>query len=219
MVYRVSMTANLEGCCSSVAFYFVARRGEMKSLGFYLILIQLVFAGPVIAADSDNKGADDLLRPGVAASTQRFSRAGAVDMSETPVIEMSGSKKEQESLEGLNPVIGRVTRIKGSRCLAELSNSSSDDYSVRYQILTEGRDGRVARKESFSASLSAKKSVSKSFLCDRDQNLRIILVSGKRRGKQPVKKANTVAAAEDVGSSPEAEPESAGLRLFEPFSR
>ena len=191
----------------------------MRSSVFFVTLVMLVLNVNVAsAADNDDK--NDILRPGVAASSQRFSHAGAVDMSDTPVIDMSGGKKEGEALENLNPILGRVTRQRGSRCVAELKNNSMDDYSVRYQIISENRDGKVVGKESFSSSLPAQKMVSKSFLCQRDQNMRVVLISGKKKSKTGSQRQNPVAKAENapVAAAPASNKASSDLKPFEPFT-
>lgn len=148
------------------------------------------------------------LRPGVAASTQRFTGSGAVDTSDDPIAGMLGGSAAATA----NPVTGGVARVRGDRCRTTLQNHSEDAFSIRYVIVSENR-GKEVRRTSHSASLPPGKSVENLFICDKRLNTKLIITSGKRR---VVRKPNAPKPS-PVADASTAEPREKKLEPFEPF--
>ncbi|MCB0360604.1 MAG: hypothetical protein KDD44_13245 [Bdellovibrionales bacterium] len=147
------------------------RRLSQAASVFCLVAVSAttVAAQDAKQAEAENKD-PETIQSGVIASYGKYARGA--DINATALPEAAGNDEP-------TPVGASVMKKQG-RCVATISNSSEESaYSVRGYIVTL-RNGNESSRKFFSVRLGAGKSETKSVGCGEDENVQVVIKSGKR---------------------------------------
>ncbi len=113
------------------------------------------------------------VKTGTIANTGTFVSSGAVD------VQTAGASPGDAK----SPITGSITPEGRRRCLATVKNSSKENaYSVRFKVQAKNDRGTKTVNKSFSARLSPGASTSRTFTCDPDDSMSVILSSATKIG-------------------------------------
>jgi len=125
---------------------------------------------PAATEKVDEKAEPSNLKPGVLSSVGSYRKTASTDQS------LDGSAPGSEA----SPVTGSIRHSGQGDCEALLSNAGKNAYSVSFEVVTVERNGGFGRKRSFSATVPAGKTVTRSVSCEKGENIQVVLKSGKR---------------------------------------
>ena len=163
---------------TSTSWNIAARRtGELYMRTILLSLFALLFATSMaLAAEETKKKAKptEAIRTGTIANYGSYRQRAAINSASNSV--------PSEDLP--NPISGSITRNRGGKCDATLTNRSEKySYSVGFRVIGASKAGSEMFRRSFSARLSPGGSTTRTVACKKGYNMSIEIVSGKQLKK------------------------------------
>lgn len=143
-----------------------------KRLGLIVFTAGLALGASRANAEEKAPSKDpEKLKSGVIASFGSAKNVAAVDV---PVVDQSPGEQP-------TPVTASVSRKGQSRCVATVTNASTESaYSVNFDVIGNDTSGRITSRRNFTATVGAGKSETREVTCGRDDSMQVVLKSGRK---------------------------------------